>query len=373
MSNAVILSHILTTSEMDAFLLEANLIKKLKPFYNIKFSDDKFFPYIKISKGDVPYITVTRKMDDKTSFYFGPYPSVESVKIVLKLVRRIFPYQSVRLHPKKACFYYHIHLCLCVNFFPQNKIIYKKNVSEIRTFLRGEKDILLKQLERERSAFAKQLEFESAILIQKKIDAISTIFSQEYDPFSYISDPAFYQDRMDREKKSLINILSDYYPKLSSLKRVECYDISNIQGKNATGSMVVFTNGEADKASYRRFKIRLKSSPDDFSMMQEMLYRRIKRDDWEMPDLMVIDGGKGQVSSVLEILAASNLNIPVIGLAKKEEIIVVPNITAGGLTFFEIKLPKSEPGINLLRRIRDEAHRFALSYHRLLRKKAFMA
>ena len=134
--------------------------------------------------------------------------------------------------------------------------------------------------------------------------------------------------------------------------------------------MVVFTNGDSNKSEYRRFKIRFKKTPDDFEMMREVIRRRVNRSDWEMPSLMVIDGGPGQVSAVLRILVEQKYNVPVIGLAKKEESIIVPVQANSSYEFLEIKLPHSTPGVNLLRRIRNEAHRFALHYHRLLRRKA---
>ena len=184
--------------------------------------------------------------------------------------------------------------------------------------------------------------------------------------------PDFYFERIEHEKKSLTEILSPFYPEISDLKRIECYDISNISGTNATGSMVVFENGDKASKEYRRFKIRTKNTPDDFFMMQEMLTRRLKNEDWPIADLFVIDGGKGQVGAALKAMANTGKNFPVIGLAKREETIVIPIKGPGGVDFEEVKLPNATPGINLLRRIRDEAHRFAITYHRLLRKKAFI-
>src|SRR5690606_16731975 len=146
-------------------------------------------------------------------------------------------------------------------------------------------------------------------------------------------------------------------------------DISNLQGREATGSMVVLHNGDITKSEYKRFKIRTKSTPDDYHMMKEVLSRRLKHDDWKKPNLWVIDGGKGQVGAALEVLTKHKKIIPTIGLAKKEEIIIIPQRFAGKMEFIEENLGKDNPGVNLLRKVRDEAHRFALAYHRLLRKK----
>lgn len=376
LSHIYSIDHILVGSEIEAFLLEANLIKKNKPFYNIQFKDDKFYPYIKVGNfksrsnlSAVPYITIARKKDEKNALYFGRYPNATSVKIVLKLLRRIFPYQSVKNHTKRNCLYYHLNLCPCVPAHPEHLAEYRKTIKKIEDFLRGKKDRVISALERERDSNAKREEFEKAKAVQEKIDRINIITSSFYHPFRYEKDPEFYHHRIKNELESLKKILIKYYKNINELNRIECYDISNISGTNATGSMVVFINGEEDKAQYRRFKIKSKTTPDDYAMMQEVLRRRLKHADWDYPDLIVIDGGKGQVSASYHTLFENKLDIPIIGLAKREEIIVIPLLENRELMFFEEKLPISTPGVNLLRRIRDEAHRFAINYHRLLRKK----
>jgi excinuclease ABC subunit C len=368
-----VIDHIITTSEIEAFLLEANLIKLHKPFYNIKLSDDKFFPYIKISKEEIPYVTITRKTDDKNAEYFGPYPNVTSLKVVLKLIRRIFPFESVKNHQKTKCFYNHIGLCPCATVNPEHLPEYKKNIRRIKAFLNGDFSNVLAGLEKDREEHVKQEEFEQASVVQRQIEQVKLVCSEQYDPFRYADDPTLYVTRIRNEKDSLREILSAHYPDIAELDRIECYDISNIQGTNATGSMVVFSYGDADKSQYRRFKIKTKFTPDDFHMMQEVLTRRLKRDDWPKPDLIIIDGGKGQISAVNEVFQKLDCHIPFIGLAKREETIVVPYHEDGKLQFREVKLPHSTPGINLMRRIRDEAHRFAITYHRLLRKKSFLS
>jgi excinuclease UvrABC nuclease subunit len=262
----------------------------------------------------------------------------------------------------------------CIPTHLENLPQYKKNIRYITQFLKGKKENVIKLLLAEQKAYVQREEFEKAAEIQKQIDKINYITSETYHPFEYEEKPDHYFERIAVETDSLKSILNENGVPVSSLNIIECYDISNFQGKQATGSLVSFENGDANPAKYRRFKIRTKSTPDDFTMMKEVLGRRIKHfQDWGAPNLFVIDGGKGQVSSAVEILDKAGVKIPVIGLAKREEIIVVPRHTAEGLTFDEIKLPHSTPGINLLRRIRDEAHRFAITYHRLLRKKAFLS
>jgi excinuclease ABC subunit C len=230
---------------------------------------------------------------------------------------------------------------------------------------------VVKILEKERDEFSQSEEFESAQMIQERIERIKLITSETYDPFHYMDKPDFYFERIEKEITSLKEILSPFYSNLGKLERIECYDISNTSGKQATGSMVVFENGDKSSSQYRRFKIRSKDTPDDFQMMREMLTRRLDNK-WPEPNLLVIDGGKGQVGAALKALANMGKRIPIIGLAKREEIIVIPIKERSGIVFEEIKLPHSTPGINLLRRIRDEAHRFAITYHKLLRKKNFL-
>lgn len=365
------IEHIRVGSEIEAFLLESSLIKKHKPFYNIKLIDDKSYPMVEVSSGENPSVTITRKKTDSASTYYGPYSDATALKAVLKLIRRVFPYQSVKNHPKRKCLYYHLGLCPCVLVNSESKDDYIKNLNSLGKFLDGKKEEVIRVLVKERDSFSKNEDFENSALVQERIERINLITSETYDPFHYIDKPDFYFERIEKEIASLIEILKPYY-QLESLKRIECYDISNISGKNATGSMVVFENGDKAGKEYRRFKIKTKDTPDDFAMMKEMLSRRLDNASWPSPDLLVIDGGKGQVGAALKALANLGKRIPIIGLAKREEIIVIPLKEQSGIVFEEVKLPHSTPGINLLRRIRDEAHRFAITYHRLLRKKAFL-
>jgi len=366
--NIYSIDHISVSSEIEAFLLEANLIKKHKPIYNFKFSDDKSYPYIKICKTEVPYISVTRRLNKDNSTYFGPYPDLISTKKVLKILRKLFPYQSVKNHPNRKCLFGHIGLCPCSSVYPATIQEYKKNIRKIETFLNGKKETVINELEKEKTGYIKTEEFELAQGIQKKIDMINYVTNPSYSPFSYEDDPQFYQKKVNLELESLKLHLCGHYPNLKKMNRIECYDISNIQGQYATGSMVVFIQGEADKSSYRRFKIQYHTKPNDYEMMKEVIRRRLKHKEWNTPDLIIVDGGKGQVNAVYEEITKSNLNIPLIGIAKKEEkIIAIKNIKKAG--FIEIKLPLNNPGLNLIRRIRDEAHRFAISYHKILRRK----
>ena len=260
--------------------------------------------------------------------------------------------------------------------------------------LEGESQKIMKELEKQRNQFSKNEQYEDALKTQKKINALSVITTPFRQPSEYDVNPNLRIDIRQRELDELKNALNNVGAQnLVPLRRIECYDISNIQGTNATGSMVVFVNGEKESSQYRKFKVRMENKPNDFAMMKEVLRRRFLHDEWDMPDLVMVDGGKGQVSAALEVLGETN--IPLIGLAKREETIIIPNANprhsghvqnlsnsierkaildparmTNDLTFTEISLPKNSPALHLITRIRDEAHRFAITYHRHLRSKA---
>ena len=350
-------------SEVEAFLLEERLVKKYNPHFNIALKDDKSYPLIKITvKQKYPAVLIVRKKDDAKALYFGPYTSATSLRTVLKLLRKIFPYKSVENHSKRVCLYNHLGLCPCPE--ATNDLGYKNTVKYIINFLNGNTKKVIKDLEKERESNSKTLDFENASKIQRKIDAIHLITSPFYKPFVYEENPNFRSDLLEQQLNSLIEILNKNNVKVKKLERIECYDISNISGKNATGSMVVLKNGEKDTDSYRRFKIKgfYNNKANDFAMHQELIRRRLGHSEWPMPDLIVTDGGKGQVSSVLKVLNELNIDIPLVGLAKREETIVTSNL-------LEIKLPKDSKALLLIIKIRDEAHRFAITYHKKLRSK----
>ena len=351
------------SSEIEAFLLEEKLIKKYVPRYNIKLIDGKQYPSLKITVQDeYPKILLIRKQIKDGSVYFGPFTSANSLRMVLKILRRIFPYQNVLNHPNKLCLYYHLKLCPCP-YVTKDKN-YRKTILHIIDFLNGKTKKVTDELEKERDLFSKNEDFEQAQDVQKKIDSIKLITSNVYKPFEYELNPNLRIDVIYKELDDLKDILIKNGVKVSDLNRIECYDISNTSGLNATGSMVVFTNGEKDTSSYRRFKIKkfYGNKPNDFAMMQEVLGRRLKHKEWLTPSLIIVDGGKGQISSVKEVLDRIKADIPLVGLAKREETIITAD-------FKEIKLPKNSKSLHLVMRLRDEAHRFAITYHKKLRSK----
>ncbi len=355
------------TSEIEAFLLEERLIKKYKPKYNIRLTDGKSYLGLKITVKDrYPKVLFTRRVDNDRAVYFGPYTSASSLKTVLKLVRKIFPYQSVLNHPDKLCLYHHLGLCPCPGVTRDPN--YRKDINNLIDFLNGKTIKVIRSLEETRDNYSRDENFEAAGKIQSKIEAIALITSPVYKPFEYEVNPNLRSDIITSQLESLKKILFDNNVKVGDLNRVECYDISNTSGLNATGSMVVFTNGEKDTASYRRFKIKndYHGKPNDFAMMQEVMERRIKRTQWPKPSLVIVDGGKGQVSSVKKIFDSLNYEVPLIGLAKKDEIIITSELK-------QVKLNKDSVALHFLMRIRDEAHRFAITYHRKLRSKIFLS
>ena len=391
---------VVVESELEALLLEAFYIKKFKPRYNVKMADSKTYPYIQINiKDKHPSIFLTRRMDDSKSLYFGPYPNTGAIKLILKTLRKVFPYQSARNHPKKVCLYNHLGLCPClpVSDNKDNLKHYKSDIRSIVRVLEGETQKLLKEYKKARDLFSKNEEFEKAKETQKKIDALKIITEQSRPAIEYDLNPNLRTDLRQSELNELSNILSSNGCKAGKIKKIECYDISNIQGKHSVGSMVVFIDGEKENSLYRKFKIKRENTPDDFASMEEVLTRRLRHLEWNYPDLIIVDGGKGQVTAALRAFTMSNVSIPLIGLAKREETIVIPQIINSNTEFqnskqiqntniknqnvvsdfefrasdfIEVSLPKNAKALHLLMRIRDEAHRFAITYHKKLRSKA---
>lgn len=347
-------------SEIESLLLEINLIQKYAPKYNVRFADNKSYPMIRITVKDrYPKVLTVRKIDDKNDVYFGPFPNVGAMRAVLKMMRRIFPFQSVQNHPKKICFYNHIGLCPCPEVIKDP--FYRNNINHLVNFLKGNTKNVLRDLEKERNKFSKEEMYEKALETQKRMDWIKLVTSAYYNPILYEENPNLREDIREKELESLKDVLNKNGVKITFPERIECYDVSIISGKYAVGSMVVFTHGEKNPNWYRRFKIKgifLKNN--DFAMMEEVIGRRLNHSEWPRPNLIIVDGGKGQVSSALKVLGEKKEKIPVIGLAKREEIIITS-------AFIEIKLPKDSIALHLVMRIRDEAHRFAITYHRKLR------
>ena len=326
-----------TDSVIEALFLENDLIKKYKPKYNIKLKDDKTFLGIFITKEDWPRVMparITQKLP-KGEFY-GPFPSAGQVREALQIIRKIFPFRvSCQPMSGKGCFEYHLGMCPGVCAGKIEKKDYQKTIRQIKLFLKGKKKSVIFELEKDMKKAAKDMDFEKAAKLRDKIFALK-----------HIQDVA------------LITEENLQYPQ-DIPARIEAYDVSNISGAFAVGSMVVFSEGLVDKSQYRKFKIKSFEGSDDIRALKEILDRRLNHKEWSYPDLILIDGGKGQVSGAREVIKSRRLNIPIIGIAKgperdKDKLIGAENLS------IEKKL---------LLRLRDEAHRFAIEYYRLRHRK----
>lgn len=499
------IDFIITESELEALILEANLIKKHRPRYNVRLKDDKRYPYIRVRWAeDYPRIDISRQMHRDGSRYFGPYTASWAVAQTLDLLRSLFPYRTcdrvITGNDRRACLYYHIKRCSgpCIGAVSREE--YRAIIEQICLFLEGNTTTIVTDLQTKMKAAAEKLDFEEATRHRDQLQAIqrvvehqkvvskklkdqdviafarsngeacvqvffirygklvgreyfilegtaeedaqnimSSFLTQFYSEAAYIPPEILLPEEVDEtviiqswlkskrgkkvallvprrgQNRELVQMATENAVEtLNHLKaqwlveggrsaealtelqealalpapptRIECYDISNLQGTAATGSMVVFVKGIPRKSDYRRFKIRSVEGANDYAMLQEVMKRRLTRlvqgtaeektkaknkepSSWTLrPDLMIIDGGKGQLSAVRETMHEMKVtDIPVIGLAKAREEIFAPGQSD------PILLPENSPGRFLIQRIRDEAHRFAVEYHRRLRSKAATA
>ncbi len=366
-------------NEMDALFLEAEMVRRYLPPYNILLRDDKSSAYVRITyQSEHPTVSITRRPLDDGAKYFGPYYQAGEVRRALKYLRRIFPY-STHLHtiPKRVCLQYHLGLCPGLEGGKTSLEQYRKNLRNLMKYLKGERVQLLRQLEEEMEGHAKAVRFEEAAAARNRLFALKRVGQQ-----IIFSDKEFLDISKDEGLVGLKELLG-----LKQLPRqIEGYDISHQQGTDTVASMVVFINGLPNKAAYRKFKMRLPGN-DDFAHMHEALWRRLEArhlKEWGQPDLMLIDGGKGQLTAAAAARDERRMPIPMIGLAKREEEIVVHRTLSlvafneTGATkmgariyvednFWRIQLPRHSHVVKLLQRIRDESHRFAVSYHSLLK------
>ena len=376
MSQIASVNTIIVESELEALILEANLIKKYLPLFNINLRDDKGFLYIGETMEAFPKVVTIRKQDlKKMKKYWGPFPSSRTVRDTLKLLRRIFPWCSnvqtrfVYLNPnrtwsfgptvrvKRACFYYHIGLCPGACMGEISKKEYQKIITRFSKFLDGKKEQLISELLEEMNRHSKEQKFEKAAKVKKILEGINYL-TQTNRVSKYLENPNFLEEE---NQQALIELQRDL--KLKKIpERIEGYDISNLGGKEAVGSMVVLTQGEIDKSQYRRFKMRVSGRSNDVGMHREMIGRRLKHLEWSFPDLIIIDGGRAQARAMEFQITNSKLQIPVYGLAKRMEWLYPPEGEV-------IKLPKRSLSLRLLQRLRDESHRFAVTYHRKLRNR----
>lgn len=355
-----------TTSEFDALLLEAKLIRHYKPKYNAITKDDKSPLYIVLTLSEaLPRILYARKtqlarlVKNKRDSVFGPFQSATMVRAMMRELRPVSPYCMQKERNGRPCFYTHLGLCKpCPSVIKttSEKLAYRKNLFRLKNILSGKTTFVLRQMEKEMNHLARTEQFESASAIRNRIHAYYAILSKRYDPTVYLQSEGT-SEIYAAELEALQTALQPHFRELDRLTRIECIDISNISGKHAVGSLVVLTNGRIDKSSYRRFRVRTVRGTNDPAMIAEIVSRRFSHPEWPMPNLLVIDGGKGQIR------AAMHAPVPVIGLAKRFEEIIIPK----GDGWKILRLDLTSPAMHVVQRIRDEAHRFALSYHRQLR------
>lgn len=367
-------------SEFEALFLEAELIRRYMPRYNILLRDDKSQSFVRIDfKSEYPSVTITRRPLDDGATYYGPFLSTIAVRRALKYLRKIFPYSTHTSMPSRACLLVHLHLCPGPETGKLDSRAYKTSLKKMVRVLEGQRKTLVSELEVDMRRASKSADFETAAKIRDQVRSL-----RELDKRVLFSDKEF----MDLSKDHALIELTELLGLSKAPRRIEGYDISHMSGTDVVASMVVFTNGAADKTNYRKFKSHQQNN-DDFEHMREAMTRRFSEKNikaWGKPDMLLIDGGKGQLEAALSVLRQKDLQIPAVGLAKKHEEIVVRNdwpatslnpeviLKLRGFSrlsedFTLVDIPNNSNLVKLLQRIRDESHRFAVSYHSVLKVK----
>jgi len=365
-------------SEAEALFLEAEMIRRYMPRYNILLRDDKSNAFIRINlKDKAPSVTVTRRPMDDGAEYFGPYLAAGPVRKALRYLRKAFPYSTHYILPDRACLQYHLGLCPGPETANYNRANYLRSLKRLILYIRGERSLVVRQMENEMQEASKAQNFELAATLRNRLQVLKRLQSQ-----------VIFGDResLDLSKDHALADITTLLNLKRPPRRIEGYDISHLQGSDTVASMVVFSNGLADKAQYRKFKMRLAGN-DDYAHMQEVIRRRLQEKNtkkWPIPDLILIDGGKGQLSAAINERDSLNLKVPMIALAKhNEEIVIHKGLSLVDISdsylkklkgfrtdesneFVRLDLPNSSHLVKLLQRIRDESHRFAVNYHSLL-------
>ena len=475
-SEIVDFEFIVTESNIEALLLEINLIKENKPKYNIMLKDDKSYPFIKITNERYPRLIITRQVKKDGGLYFGPYPDVGAANEIKRLLDRIFPFRKCTNPPSKVCFYYHIGQCMAHTICKKDEAYFKSMAQEVSDFLKGQDDKIIDDLKGKMATAAQAMEFERAAEYRDLIQAIGTLrtkqrvmakdlqnrdvfgyyvdkgwmcvqvffvrqgklIERDVNLFPYYNDPdedfltyvgQFYQEKshlvpnevlipqdIDEEavkalvgtkivkpqrgeKKQLVNLAIknarvSLEQKFNLLEksvektqgaienlgrllqiptpvRIESFDNSNIMGTSPVSAMVVFVNGKPSKKDYRKYKIKTVVGPDDYASMREVIrrrYGRVQREGLTPPDLIVIDGGQGQVNIAKQVIQEElGLDIPIAGLQKNDKHQTHELLFGDPLEVVELSRNSQE--FFLLQRIQDEVHRFAITFHRQLRSK----
>ena len=346
-------------TEADALFLEAEMVRRYMPAYNILLRDDKSLLYVRIDyKSDYPTVTLIRRPLDDGAKYFGPYMNGLALKKALRYLRRAFPYAIGRSSGRKrVSLHYHLGLDPGLEEGRTSLAAYRANLRKLMQYLRGERVALVRSIESEMNKAARAKDFEKAATLRNQLFSLKELNRQ-----------VLFSDRelLDASKDQALVELAELLNLASPPRRIEGFDISHIQGSDSVAAVVVFINGVPAKTNYRKFKMRTAGN-DDFAHMREAITRRFRAENvkkWGLPDLLLIDGGKGQLSTAMSALGLAGFTkVPAIGLAKRFEDIVVPKDG----TFEVFRLSPSSHLVKLLQRIRDESHRFAISYHSTLR------
>ncbi len=367
------IDHIDADSEVDALLLEARLVKDIQPRFNQELKDDKTFPYLQIRTGeDFPRVEFTRTPLQKGVKLYGPFTSAKKLRGTIAILQKIFRFRNCSLDIDEGderwrwfrpCLLASINQCTAPCNLRISKEEYKQDIKRLRMFLDGKKDKLLREMRAEMQAASAELKFEKAARIRDEIAALESL-NLRGNLEDHAQPEAFYVD----PKKGLAGLKKVF--KLPEIPRViEGMDIAHLQGGETVASLVQFIDGLPFKHGYRRYQIRSVEGVDDFASMREVVSRRLRRlehDGQPFPDVLLIDGGKGQLSAALEAMRILGIQNPpfTISLAKREEEVYVPGEE------HPIRLSRHSFGLRLLQYVRDEAHRFAQHYHHLLRRKS---
>lgn len=377
-------SLIETGTNLEAILLEAKLIKLHQPDYNVILRDDKSFLYIFISTGEIfPKVFLIRKpkrslllsgssriiLDGIKGEFFGPFPSARTAKKVMKMLRKIYPFCQQRRLGNRPCFYSHIGLCqpcpsyivrLSEPLFSQLKRTYRHQIFTLKRIINGEVASVRRSLEKQMHTFNKAQDYEQAALVRDQIYQLDYVCQMRDKTNVFLENSNFYQEEQLRAVDELRTFLANYFPELPKLHRIEGYDISTLSGINSVGAQIVFIDGLPEKSLYRKYKISFDGISNDTAMLTEVISRRLKHNEWDLPNLIIVDGGKPQVKVIVQLLNVTGYSIPVIGLAKRlEHIILWVNDQ-----FIELQPSRASPVLLLLQQIRDETHRFAISFQR---------
>lgn len=357
-----------TKTDIEALIMESQFIKKHRPDFNIMLRDDKQYFFVGFTKDNFPRFLLTHQPMNFID-YIGPFTDGSALKTTLRLLRKIFPYCTCKQSHNNFCLNYHIGKCpgfCCLKNPAVSKEQikdYQKNIKAVKDILSGEKDSLIKKLEKEMTALSAKQEYEKAMELQYKIEKIKRVFENA----QIIERQKTHGASPLETLKEILNL-----PKIPN--RIEAYDIANIQGKHATGAMVVFEDGKPNKSQYRKFRVfgslTSKQSGGDTGMLKEVLSRRLNHPEWAYPDLIIMDGGKGQLNAAIQVLKTKYpvLEMGLIALTKDERHAGEKIYIAGKENSINLsKLPMNVR--NLILHIDAEAHRFAISYYRHLHKK----